>query len=76
MSEIGQPIEIFLTHEERDTVVAALRFWQAGTQGDVTALDKLLSIPGLKDRGGDKSKWGGLDIRGINSLCDRLGDGI
>ena len=76
MSDIGQPIEVFLTHEERDTVVGALRFWQAVSLSDRTALDKLLSIPGLKDRGDDKSKWGGLDIQGINSLCDRLGEGI
>ena len=73
MSDIGQPIEVFLTHEERDTVVGALRFWQAVSLSDRTALDKLLDIPGLK--GGD-SQWGGLDIQGINSLCDRLGAGI
>ena len=74
MSDIGQPIEVFLTHEERDTVVGALRFWQALTKGDSLAFDMLLDIPEIVPKG--KGEWGGLDIQGINSLCDRLGEGI
>ena len=69
MSNIGQPIEVFLTPEERDTVVGALRFWQAITQGNTAALERLLEIPGFHK----ESKWGGLEETEIDSLCTRLG---
>ncbi len=72
MSDIGQPIEVFLTPEERDTVVGALRFWQAITQGDAIALKELLEIPGLHKGDG---KWGGLGNNEIDDLCRNLGRG-
>ncbi len=72
MSDIGQPIEVFLTPEERDTVVGALRFWQAITQGDEVAFKQLMEIPGIK---GDMGKWGGLENAEIDVLCRLLGQG-
>lgn len=74
MSSIGEPIEIFLTHEERDTVVGALRLWQAVAQGDRHAFDKLLDIPSLRPPvGSDVGAWGGLTSNQINNLCNRMG---
>ena len=64
MSSIGEPIEVFLTHEERDAVVGALRFWQAITQGDAfdELFGELLDIPSPRPPVGQ-----------IDGLCDRLG---
>ena len=72
MSDIGQPIEVFLTPEERDTVVGALRFWQAITQGDEVAFKQLMEIPGIK---GDMGEWGGLGNAEIDDLCRMLDRG-
>jgi hypothetical protein len=68
MSEKGMPF--WLTYEERDTVLAALRLWQGYLYGEVLIFESEQGAALEKIASGDDNVM--LEAEAIDALCERI----